>query len=101
MLLLHTITRERNSKNLLAYVSGRTVEISAPACMHVESGGKYIYELPHSAFFKVKILRFWSKTMDYSQAFQSDFFLPSKFLTGRCYGAEMCAILLLLRCPFK
>ena len=55
MLLLHTITRERNSKNLLAYVSGRTVEISAPACMHVESGGKYILVTA----FRVKIIRYW------------------------------------------
>ena len=52
---------------------------------------------------KVKIFSFWPKTMDYSQAFLpnlSSFFEASLLLAGRCYEAEICAILLLLRCPF-
>ena len=54
---------------------------------------------------KVEIFRFWPKTMDYSKAFWlklSSFFLILLLLTGRCYEAEICTILLLLRCsiPF-
>ena len=52
---------------------------------------------------KVKIVRFWPKTMDYSQAFLpnlSSFFEAFLLLAGRCYEAETYAILLLLRCPF-
>ena len=52
---------------------------------------------------KVKLFRFWPKTMDYNKAF-----LPKSrrysavllLITGRCYEAEICAILFLLRCPF-
>ena len=58
-----------------------------------------------NAFFfaKVKIFRFWLKTMDYNKAFwpkSRSFFVVLLLLTGRCYGAEICAILLLLKCPF-
>ena len=52
---------------------------------------------------KVQIFSFWPKTMDYSQAFLpklSSFFEAFLLLAGRCYEAEICAILLLLRCPF-
>ena len=54
-------------------------------------------------FAKVKIYIFRPKTMDYSQAFLpklSSFFEAFLLLAGRCYEAEICAILLLLRCPF-
>ena len=54
-------------------------------------------------FAKIKIFRFWPKTMDYSQvfwpklrSFLEDFLL----LTGRCYKAEIWTIMLLLRCSF-
>ena len=52
---------------------------------------------------KVKIFKFWPKTMDYSQAFWlklRSFFVVFLLLTGMCYEAEICAILLLLRCSF-
>ena len=57
-----------------------------------------------SFFAKVKIFRFWPKTMDYNKAFWPklrSFFVVLLLLTGRCCGAEICAILLLLRCPFR
>ena len=47
---------------------------------------------------KVKIFIFRPKTMDYSQAFlpkSSSFFEAFLLLAGRCYGAEICVILLL------
>ena len=52
---------------------------------------------------KVKIFRFWPKTMDYNKAFlpKSRRFSAALLLhCGRCYEAEICAILFLLRCPF-
>ena len=57
-----------------------------------------------SCFAKVIIFRFWPKTMDYNKAFwpkSMSCFVVILLLTGRCYGAEICAILLLLRCPFR
>ena len=54
-----------------------------------------------SVLAKVKIFGFCLKTMDYSQAFWpklSSLFGVFLLLTGRCYGAEICAILLPLRC---
>ena len=57
-----------------------------------------------SFFAEVKIFRFWPKTMDYSQAFcpkLSSFFVVLLLLTGRCCEAEICTILLLLRCSFR
>ena len=69
---------------------------------------KYSPPAPLEAYFslvsflaKVKIFGFWPKTMDYSQAFWpklSSLFGVFLLLTGRCYGAEICAILLPLRC---
>ena len=56
-----------------------------------------------SFFTEVKIFRFWPKTMDYSQAFQPksrSLLVVFLLLTGRCYEAESCAILLPLRCAF-
>ena len=53
-----------------------------------------------SFFAKLKIFIFWPKTMDYSQAFWPKlrpFFEAFLLLTGRCYEAEICAILLPLR----
>ena len=50
---------------------------------------------------KVKFFRFWPKTMDYNKAFLPKSRLFSAVLllpTGRCYGAEICTILFLLRC---
>ena len=54
-------------------------------------------------FAEVKFFRFWSKTMDYnkvvlpkSRRFSAVLLLHS----GRCYEAEICVILFLLRCPF-
>ena len=55
-------------------------------------------------FARVKIFRFWPKTMDYNKAFwpkSRSFFEVLLLLTGRCYEAEICTILLLLRCPFQ
>ena len=49
---------------------------------------------------EVKIFSFWLKTMDYSQAFwpkSSSFFVVLLLLAGRCYEAEICAIMLPLR----
>ena len=49
---------------------------------------------------EVKIFRFWPKTMDYSKAFWPELmslFEVRLLITGRCYEAEICAILLLLR----
>ena len=57
-----------------------------------------------SFFAKVKIFRFWPKTMDYNKAFlpKSRCFSAVLLLhSGRCYEAEICAILFLLRCPFR
>ena len=57
-----------------------------------------------SFFAKVKIFRFWPKTMDYNKAFwpkSRSFFVVLLLQNGRCYEAEICAILLLLRCPFR
>ena len=57
-----------------------------------------------SFFAEVKIFRFWPKTMDYNKAFcskLSSFFVVLLLLTGRCYEAEVCTILLLLRCSFR
>ena len=51
-----------------------------------------------SFFAKVKISRFWSKTMDYNKAFlpKSRYFSAVLLLlTGKSYEAETCAILLL------
>ena len=52
-----------------------------------------------SFFAKVKIFRFWSKTMDYSKAFWpnlSSFFVVLLLRNGRCYEAEIWTILLFL-----
>ena len=57
-----------------------------------------------SFFSKIKIFRFWPKTMDYNKAFwpkSRSFFVVLLLQNGRCYEAEVCAILLLLRCPFQ
>ena len=57
-----------------------------------------------SFFAEVKIFRIWPKTMDYNKAFcpkLSSFFELFLLLTGRCYEAEICAILISLRCPFR
>ena len=56
-----------------------------------------------SFFAKVKIFRFWLKTMDYNKAFlpKSRCFSAVLLLhSGRCYKAEICIILFLMRCPF-
>ena len=56
-----------------------------------------------SLLAKVKIFRFWPKTMDYNKAFlpKSRYFSVLLLLhSGRCYEAEICAILFLLRYPF-
>ena len=56
-----------------------------------------------SFFAEVKIFRIWPKTMDYNKAFlpKSRCFSAVLLLhSGRCYEAEICAILFLLRCPF-
>ena len=52
---------------------------------------------------EVKFFRFWPKTMDYNKAFlpKSRRFSAVLLLhSGRCYEAEISAILILLRCPF-
>ena len=52
---------------------------------------------------KIKILRFWPKTMDYNKAFLQKsrrFSVVLLFHSGRCYEAEICTILFLLRCSF-
>ena len=57
-----------------------------------------------SFFAKVKIFRFWPKTMDYNKAFwlkSRSFFVVLLLQNGRCYEAEICGILLLLRCLFR
>ena len=49
---------------------------------------------------KVKIFRFWPKTMDYNKAFwpkSRSFFVVLLLHSGRYYKAKICAILLLLR----
>ena len=49
-------------------------------------------------FAKVKMFRFWLKTMDYNKAFwpkSRSFFVVLLLQNGRCYEAETCAILLL------
>ena len=56
-----------------------------------------------SFFAKVKFFRFWPKTMDYNKAFwlkSRSFFVVVLLQNGRCYEAEFCAILFLLRSPF-
>ena len=56
-----------------------------------------------SFFVKVKIFRFWPKTMDYNKAFwpkSRSFFVVLLHQNGRCYEALICIILLLLRCAF-
>ena len=57
-----------------------------------------------SLFAKVKIFRFWPKTMDYNKAFwpkSRSLFVVLLLQNGRCCEAEICAILLLLRCSFR
>ena len=57
-----------------------------------------------SFFAEVKIFIFWPKTMDYNKAFwpkSSSFFGVLLLLNGRCYEAEICVILLPLRCSFR
>ena len=57
-----------------------------------------------SFFAEAKIFRFWPKTMDYNKAFSPksrSFFAVFLLFTGRCYGAQICTILLLLRCSFR
>ena len=57
-----------------------------------------------SFFAEVKVFRFWPKTMDYNKAFRPKsrpFFAVFLLLTERCYRAEICAILLLMRCSFR
>ena len=57
-----------------------------------------------SFFAEVKIFRFWPKTMDYNKVFlpKSRRFSAALLLhSGRCYGAEICVILFLLRYPFR
>ena len=47
-----------------------------------------------SFFVKIKIFRFWPKTMDYSQAFcpkSRSLFVAFLLHSGRCYEAEICA----------
>ena len=56
-----------------------------------------------SFFAEFKIFRFWPITMDYNKAFlpKSRRFSAVLLLhSRRCYEAEICAILFLLRCPF-
>ena len=56
-----------------------------------------------SFFAEVKIFRFWPKTMDYNKAFwpkSRSFFVVLLLQNGRCYEAEICAILLPLRYAF-
>ena len=53
-----------------------------------------------SFWAKVKIFRFWPKTMDYNKAFLieiEDIFVVLLLLTRRWYEAEICTILLPLR----
>ena len=53
---------------------------------------------------KVKMFKFWPKTMDYNKAFWpklSLFFVVLLLCNGRCYEAEIGTNLLLLRCPFR
>ena len=57
-----------------------------------------------SFFAEVKISRFWPKTMDYNKAFwpkSRSFLAVFLLLTGRCYEAEICTNLLLLRCSVR
>ena len=52
-----------------------------------------------SFFAKVKFFRFWPKTMDCNKAFGPkswSFFVVLLLQNGRCYEAEICAILFLL-----
>ena len=52
-------------------------------------------------FAKVKISIFWPKTMEYSQAFWpklSSFFVVLLLSIGKFYEAEICVIVLPLRC---
>ena len=52
---------------------------------------------------KVKFFRFWPKTMDYNKAFlpkSRRFSVVLLLHSGRCYEAEICTILFVLRCPF-
>ena len=53
---------------------------------------------------KVKVFGSGPKTMDYSQAFWPKlrpFFVVLLLIAGRCYEAEIYAILVLLRCSFR
>ena len=56
-----------------------------------------------SLFSEFGSIIFWPKTMDYNKAFwpkSRSFFVVILLPNGRCYEAETCAILLLLRWPF-
>ena len=56
-----------------------------------------------SSLAKVKIFRFWPKTMDYNKGFllkSRSLFVVHLLHSGRCYEAEICVILFLLRCHF-
>ena len=56
-----------------------------------------------SFYAKSEFFRFWPKTMDYSQGFWPElrsFFVVLLLVTRRCYEAEICVILLPLRCAF-
>ena len=74
--------------------------------MKLKFGHSVSLEIPfHMVSFlaEVKFLRFWPKTMDYNKAFlpKSRRFSAVLLLhSGRCYEAEICAIVFLLRCPF-
>ena len=55
-------------------------------------------------FAEVEIFNFWPKTMDYSQAFLPklrSFVVVLLLPTGKSYEADICVILLLLRCSFR
>ena len=63
----------------------------------------FLLRCPFIWYPEFKIFRFWPKTMDYNKAFlpKSRCFSAVLLLhSGRCYEAEICIILLLLRCPF-
>ena len=56
-----------------------------------------------SFFPEFKFFNFWLKTMDYNKALLPklmSFFVIFVLLTGRCYEAKICVILLPLRCSF-
>ena len=57
-----------------------------------------------SLFAEIEFFSFRPKTMDYNKAFWpklSSFFMVHLLHSGRCYEAKICAIPLLLRCPFR